>query len=228
MQEMKARPPYLTFETRSVEDREASIKEGRYVGKDVDFVLITPAGSKDRIERLVSEWLPQTRIEVEAERLPREWAEHYAAAYRAFKEGQELAVVGTPIQNWPGLSPTQFKTLQSLHIRAVEDLAQANAETISRLGMGGNQLKQRAIEFLAASKDVGKVAEEAAELRFKLEASQKREKELTELVQNMGARLDSLEKTNMAGGEPRPDSMTAAIQASDFIDTDEPPARRPL
>lgn len=227
MQAMEARPPYLTFETRSVEDREATIKEGHYVGMDVDFVLITPAGSKDRVERLVAEWLPQTRIEVEAERLPRAWAEHYAASYRAFKEGQELAVVGTPIQNWPGLSPTQFKTLQSLHIRAVEDLAQANAETIGRLGMGGHQLKQRAIDFLSASKDVGKVAEEASELRLQLEASQKREKELSELVHTMGARLDSLEKTSPNGGEPRPDSMTAAIQASDFID-DEPPARRPL
>lgn len=227
MQAMEARPPYLTFETRSVEDREASIKQGHYVGKDVDFVLITPAGSKDRVERLVAEWLPQTRIEVEAERLPRAWADHYDASYKSFKAGQQLAVVGTPIQDWPGLSPTQFKTLQSLHIRAVEDLAQANAETISRLGMGGNQLKQRAIDFLSASKDVGKVAEEASELRLQLEASQKREAELTELVHTMGARLDSLEKVNPNGGEPRPDSMTAAIQASDFIDNDQP-ARRPL
>lgn len=226
MQAMEARPPYVTFETRSVEDREESIKQGMYVGKDVDYVLITPSGSKDRIDRVVEEWLPQTRAEVQAERLPASWADHYAQAYKAFKAGQEIAVVGTPIQNWPGLSPTQYKTMQSLHIRSVEDLAQSNEETINRLGMGGRQLKQRAADWLASAQNVGQVAEKASELQAKLEAAEARVQELTELAENMGARLQALEGVN--GGIPRPDSMTTAIQASDFIDDTDPPARRPL
>jgi len=224
MQAMEARPPYVMFETRSIEDREASEKAGHYVGKDVDFVLITPAGSKDRIDRNALEWLAQCRIEVQAERLPVKWEAHYREAYKNWKEGQEAPVDGTPLINWPGLSPTQYKQLQALHIRAVEDLAAANEETINRLGMGGRQLKQRAVDYLAAAKDVGAVAEAASTLRARAEASESREKLLNERLEAMAARLQALE----GGTAPRNESATAAIQASDFLDDDQPQTRRPL
>jgi hypothetical protein len=45
------KPPYVRFEVRSVEDRTASIESGHYVGKDVIFAIVTPAGTRDRIER---------------------------------------------------------------------------------------------------------------------------------------------------------------------------------
>lgn len=180
------------FETKSVEDRAASIEAGHYVGKDVDYAYITPAGSKDRIERVVSEWLPQVRVDVEQGRLPQEWADHYNRIYRSFKEGTAAPVNGIPVKDWPGLSPSMFKTLQSLHLLAIEDVAAANEETIARLGMGGRALVQRARDYIAASKDVGQVAERASATAAELEASKAREASLREQVAAMQGQLAAL------------------------------------
>ena len=44
------RPAYVRFERRPMEDKAASIREGRYVAKDVDFALVTPPYSNDCVE----------------------------------------------------------------------------------------------------------------------------------------------------------------------------------
>ena len=51
-----AKPPFVIFETRAVEDREQSIAEGHYVAKDVNYAIITPAGTKDRIEKVAEDF----------------------------------------------------------------------------------------------------------------------------------------------------------------------------
>jgi hypothetical protein len=166
----------------SVEDRPASIEAGHYVGKDIHMAYITPAGSKDRIERVVADWMPQLAIDQEAGRIPPQWVQYYKEAYKAFCEGQDAPVNGIPIKNWPGLSPTLYKTLISLHLLTVEDIAAANEESIARMGMGGRSLKQRAIDYLAASNDIGKVAEDASAMRMALEAEKARNDELSRKV----------------------------------------------
>lgn len=165
MQAAEARPPYVTFEIRAEEDRTASIAEGHYVAKDVHYAIITPQGSKDRIERVVFEWFDNLTAQVQQERFPQEWLSRFQAAYEAWKKGQELPLSGTPVMTWPAVSPAQVKVLQTAHVLTVEDLAAANEETITRLGMGGRALKQRAVEWLAASKNTGKHAEEMAALK---------------------------------------------------------------
>ena len=45
----QARPPHVVYERRAEEDRTASIEQGRYVSRDVDYAIVTPAGSKDRV-----------------------------------------------------------------------------------------------------------------------------------------------------------------------------------
>lgn len=170
VQALQERPPYVTFETRPIEDRDGSIASGHYVGKDVDYAFITPAGSKDRIERVVSEWFVQLKVDVASERLPAAWLLHYEALYRDFKAGDTVKPNGVPIRDWPGLSPSMVKLLQSLQLFAIEDVAAANEETIGRMGMGGRALKQRAIDYLSASENVGKVAEAASSLRAEVES----------------------------------------------------------
>lgn len=170
VQALQERPPYVTFETRPIEDRDGSIASGHYVGKDVDYAFITPAGSKDRIERVVKEWFAQLEVDVASERLPSEWLKHYKALYADFKAGDTVKPNGVPIRDWPGLSPATVKLLHSLQLFAIEDVAAANEETIGRMGMGGRALKQRAIDYLSASENVGKVAEAASSLRAEVES----------------------------------------------------------
>lgn len=217
MEQLQERPAYVVFETRSVEDREATIKQGVYVGKDVDYALITPPGSKDRIERIVGEWLPQKKEDVQAGRLPDAWYRSYVAAYEDFKAGKESPIDGIPVIDWPGLSPSQVKTLLSLNLRSVQDVATMNEESIARLGMGGRSLKQRAIEYLAAAERNGKPAEELAALRQKLSESEAREKLLNEKMDQLGAQIKALMPANQQAA-----AQSESISASDFLDDDGP------
>jgi hypothetical protein len=161
------RPPYVQFEVRAEEDREASVAAGHFVAKDVVYALITPAGSKDVVERVAEDWLAQLAEQVKAGRSDPLWLRHYTETYKMWKEGQEVPTAGTPLKNWPGVSPAQFKALQHANLRTVEDVAAMNEEAITRVGMGGRALKDRAAAFLEAASGPGKVGEEVAALRVK-------------------------------------------------------------
>ena len=181
METKQDRPAYVAFERRAVEDRAASIETGIYSTKDVDFALITPAGSKDRTERVVSEWLENLKQQSSEGRIPVEWHRAYKEAYAAWKEDRALPETGHPIVNWAVASPAQQKSLLDLHVRTVEDLASANEETLGRLGMGGRALKQRAVDFLASSTP-GKLSGDLEVLRQENEALKLRNASLEDQV----------------------------------------------
>lgn len=171
---MQERPPFVSFETRPEEDRQASIEAGHYVTKDVDYALITPAGSKDRVERVASEWFVYLARQVDEGRFPATWLDAFKSKFEGWKKGQEVPVSGTSVRQWNVLSPSQCKNLLDLHILTIEDLAAANEESLARLGMGGRDLQRRAREWLAASGNVGQVAERAAALAAENEALKSR------------------------------------------------------
>ena len=185
------RPPYVTWEVRAEEDRDASIAAGIYTTKDVDFAIITPAGSKDRIERRVSEWFDTLSQQVLEGRFPRPWADAYRESYKAFKEDRALPETGHSIRNWAVPSPSQIKSLLDLHIRTIEDLAVANEETLARLGMGGRSLKQQAVDWLQSA-DAGKVSGEMSVLRESNAALALRNESLEEQMKALQAQVAAL------------------------------------
>jgi hypothetical protein len=187
----EARPPYVVFETRPVEDRAASIEKGHYVTKDVDVAIITPMGSKDRTERIVTEWFAQLQQQVAEGRFPREWRTEFMAAHAAWKEGRELPLSGTPILTWPVASPAQVKSLLDAKVRTVEDLAQANEETIAMLGMGGRALKDKAVSWLQSANSTGKVTEELAAMRVANASLVERNAVLEKAVADLKALVES-------------------------------------
>lgn len=162
----EARPPFVDFESRAEEDRAASVEAGHYVARDVDFALITPMGSKDRIERRVDEWLKMLEEQVAEGRFQAGWLDQYKGAYKAWKAGQDIPETGTPIRTWPALSPAQVKSILAARVRTVEDLANANEETLHRIGMGARSLKQRAVEWLSTASSIGRTAEEVNSLKI--------------------------------------------------------------
>ena len=44
---------------------------------------------------------------------------------------------GIDLKNRPGVTPAQLKMCQGCNIRTVEDLAESNADSIRKMGMGG-------------------------------------------------------------------------------------------
>lgn len=188
--EQEARPPYVQFEVRAVEDRTQTIAEGRYASKDVIFAIVTPAGSRDRLEKEADSWLHDLRDAVQQDRFPAAWYDSYEKKLAIFKETQQTPEDGTPIMSWPALSPAQVKTVLGANVRTVEDLAVANEETLMRIGMGARALKEKAKAWLEAAEGPGKVAEELAEMREKLEAVLARNSSLEEQVKKLEGAIE--------------------------------------
>ena len=140
----EARPPYIRFERRAVEQRKTAEEGGAVFYVDMDFALITPHGSKDTTEKIVKEWLPRLTEEARQNRIPTSWVEAYKEAYHAFQNDQEPPLNGFSIKDWPSASPAEIKMMINLRVLTVEDLAALNDEGLGRLGMGARSLQQRA------------------------------------------------------------------------------------
>lgn len=163
------RPPYVSFERRALEDRTKQIADGVWATVDADFALITPAGSRDQIERKVSEWFEYLKKSVREERFREDWLQGYQRAYEAWKNNQELPLEGTPIKTWNVLSPAQQQNFLNVNIRTVEDLAAASDSAMELFGMGALALRERARAYLSASKEPAKLAAQLTDLAQKLE-----------------------------------------------------------
>lgn len=188
-----ARPPYIQFEFRAEEDRAESLAQGHFVARDVAYVIITPQGSKDQIERVAKDWFKQIEEQARDGRLPMEWLRAFKGHFKDWQEGNEPAVDGTDIRNWPALSPAQVRSLREAQVRTIEDLAVANEELIARIGMGGRALKARAIDWLASAENTGKQAEALSAMKVENAELKAKNEELSDTVQRLGARLDHLE-----------------------------------
>lgn len=176
----QARPPHVVYERRAEEDRSASIEQGRYVSRDVDYAIVTPAGSKDRVERVVADWFLMLAGEVKAERWPQAWLDQLRAGYDSWTRGQTPPESGTPLSTWPALSPAQVKNWAQIGIRTIEELAEVNEEALSAYGMGSRDMKSRAALFLENAKS------DSGPLVAKLRAAE-------ELITSMEVRMKSLE-----------------------------------
>lgn len=191
----EARPPFVTFEVRAEEDRAKTIETGIYAVKNVDYAIITPQGSKDRIERKVDEWFPQLEQQVREERFSTVWLDGFKSRYRIWKETNEIPENGHPIVNWPAASPAQVKTLLAGGVRTIEDLAVANEEVLARLGMGARALKNRAVEWMAAAKNGGAQAEEIAALKQQNEDLLLRVQSMTEQLEKLAPLLQASQES---------------------------------
>ena len=187
--ERKTIRSWVQFELRDVEDREASKREGKYVGRDVEYVLITPAYGKDDVHKKVSVWKEDLYTKLQGGFISQEDYNFYIAKYEAWKKGLEAPPNGTPIKGWGICSPAQQKLLLSIGILTVEDLSTINDEGIRRIGMGGVELKRKAIARISQMQDKGPLTQKMAaveaqndNLKIQVETLMKQVHQLSELA----------------------------------------------
>jgi len=108
------------------------------------------------------------------ERAQRTYAEKYNEQYIAFKQGHVQSDGGTSLENLPFLNTAKRLELKALHIHSAEALAGLDGNNLKLLGMGGRELKNQAIDYLAqqtaAAGDVSAVVAENAALKARIEA----------------------------------------------------------
>ena len=164
LQDRKEQYAFVRFVRRTIEDKAESLRQGRYVAKDIDLVLTTPPYTRDEIETKIETWKITKMGEVRNGRLPQEVYDKYLKMYEAWKNGQELPLDGTPILGWGVISPAQQQNLIHINITTVESLAGVNDEGMRRIGMGALDLKNKAKAWIAQLADKGPLTQKVADL----------------------------------------------------------------
>lgn len=158
---------YVEFELRAEEDRNETMKVGHPVFHDIEIAIITMPGGNLVVDKVVSaELLNEWKRGIPGRKPPSPFA---TAAYEAWKDGREAPVNGIDLKNWPGVTPAQLKMCQGCNIRTVEDLAESNADSIRKMGMGGVALKDKAISYMKSA-GLNKNSEEVSALKVEMEA----------------------------------------------------------
>ena len=189
--QIQERPAYVKFEPRAEENRDQSIEAGRPVYEDVVYAIVTPPGGNLVVEKKADEWVASKKNDP--------FYRHYKEAYEAFLEDREAPVDGTPIEMWPAATPASVKQIRGAGLRSVEDLAAANETSITKMGMGGRALKQKAISWLETAGNTGKVAEENAAMRAQID-------DLQETVDRQAEQIKELTKDQPKRGRPKKDA----------------------
>lgn len=162
------RPPYVRFKRVAVRDHAKSTDAGYEVTRDEDFACITPPGSRDCVEKVATEWLKE--IEAKSRNgdqgWPFEFVQGFKMAYEQYLQQNEMPPMGTPVRGFPLLQPSEQQRCLSANILTVEDLATANEQALSRIGMGARAMSEKASTWLRSRDDgSAKVASENVNLR---------------------------------------------------------------
>lgn len=118
--------------------------------------------------------------------------ERWPKAYAAFKANEEMALNGTPLEQWPVLRRAQVLQLKSLEFRTVEDVARMSETAIQRVGMGGRELKKMAEVFVSNSQDnaiANKAIQDAAKFEQRCVEQDAQIRSLNEQLQTLGEQM---------------------------------------
>lgn len=199
-----ARRPFIKFEVVTVEDRQTMAATGQHAFKDVDYIVIIPHGSEGKTElrEEYNFWVEKMQRQigpvrapggdtgtpfVVESRFPREWLDEIIKGYKAWKEGKELPLDGTALQQWGVLPPAMLQTFLAQHIRTIEELAEASDEAINPCGMGSRLYRNHAVAWVKLNKE-GTVTRTAAEVT----ALRAENAELKATIGSLSEKLDSL------------------------------------
>ena len=168
---------FVQFRMDFLPDEPETVKAGRPMFKDVEFIrIIVPGDRNNMVDRPAS----------------REDKARFSKQYTFFKEGKEQLGGGTPISEWPLVSRAMAENLKYLGFHTVEQLAEANDNILSsHVGvLGLSQLKQRAQMYIMAAKDStapieklsAEIASKDTEIRMLKEGMEELQKQVKALV----------------------------------------------
>lgn len=147
---------YAEFYVEAVEQPVESAKQGRKVYKDEDWVKLHFADGKTVLPKRVDE---DIRIRWKPE-------------YEAWLDKREAPIEGTPLDQWPQVSPAEIRALYDINVRSVEELTQISEQIVSMVP-GGTKLQQKANAWLQSAASHGQVAEQMREMQEQIAALQK-------------------------------------------------------
>lgn len=153
----------------------------------------------DEVE-MVEVLVPGDRLNTPVFQVTNEHRKRWPNAYKAFKEGQEGTVEGTPIEQLPGLTKSQAQELRYFHILAIEQLANMPDDLLMKAQpMSGRALRDKAKRWVDAT--AGSAVEEklAAENRAK-------DEKIATMEQNQASMQEAIDRLSaqLAAGQTAP------------------------
>jgi hypothetical protein len=109
---------------------------------------------EERVELLVPGDAKSSPVLVVTEKVKRD----FPVQYKAWKDGEEVAQTGTPLELLVGQSSLLF-TLKAKHIHTVEQMAAVSDSQLEGIGLGARELRERAkliLERQGAARDAAK------------------------------------------------------------------------
>jgi hypothetical protein len=134
--------------------------------------------------------------------------QRFAVQYARWKANRDdKHFDGTPLKEWPLLSPAQIAEFNANNILSVEQLAEIADTYVTRLH-DGRVWRKKAQDFLKLAKDSGVVMQQAA----KIENLEEKVAELTKTILDLSARVgkDEEEPARRGPGRPRREDVAAA------------------
>lgn len=140
---------YVKFYSKWKRFNKKSEEEKREVGEYRDYIMIVcPGQPKSEVHREVQE----------ADK------RDYRSEWNAYKDGKEHRVSGTPVELLPSLDKSRADSLKTIYIYTIEQLADASEPAKHAIGMGANELVNKAKAYLQKnSAEVSMLRQELAE-----------------------------------------------------------------
>ena len=148
--------PTVVFRNNATPNEAKTKEAGRPIYDDMEVCdIFFPGMVKERVPTCraldQADW---TDDPIMGTRRPRTYMEKYQEEYQAFKAGAAQTASGTPIDELPFL--TEGKRLELKHglkIFTAEQLASLDGLGLKALGVGGRDLRDRAIAYLQAASE---------------------------------------------------------------------------
>jgi hypothetical protein len=166
---------YVQFFSHPQQDKAKTLEEGRPIFVDTEYISIMVPGDKGNV-------VMRSVREEDKQRFPKQ--------YLAYKNNEEEAVTGTPLERWNFVSSAQVEELKYFGIRTVEALAEVS-DTNAQKFMGIQLLKQRAKEYIEATAADAPIAQLQEELAIRDRTIEDQAAQLSDLTE----RLEALEST---------------------------------
>lgn len=140
----------IIFKLHPTINEKKTKEAGRPIYDEIEVCQITSAGNKQTMWVMPAHDFTGGFVDDPLTGLAEQqtYAQKYNKQYLAFKDGNAQVQNGTPLEALPFLTPAKVLELKALHIHTAESLAAIDGQPIKQLGIGGRDLKDKAVEYL--------------------------------------------------------------------------------